>query len=65
LFHLREARRWLEAGIAFATELEIDFYLNYATAWLALTELYLGHWDAAATHAANAVAAPVDRPPVA
>jgi DNA-binding CsgD family transcriptional regulator len=56
LLHFAAARPWLERGIAYATEHEVDFFLNYATAWLAIVELHLGHWDAAATHATAALA---------
>ena len=56
LLHFKAARPWLERGMAYATEYEVDFFLNYSAAWMALTELHLGHWDAAATHAMAALA---------
>jgi ATP/maltotriose-dependent transcriptional regulator MalT len=54
LYHLPEAQHWLREGIRFSAEHEIDFYLHYATAWLALCELYTGQWDAAGLHASEA-----------
>jgi DNA-binding CsgD family transcriptional regulator/tetratricopeptide (TPR) repeat protein len=55
VFRLREAHRYLEQAIAFANRYEIDFYRNYATAWLALCEMYLGSWDDAAEHALDII----------
>lgn len=55
LFRLREAQRYLTQAISFAQQHEIDFYRNYATAWLALCEMYLGRWDDAAEHALDIV----------
>lgn len=51
-----EAQRWLREAIRFSAEHEIDFYAHYATAWLALSELHTGQWDAAGMHAAEAAA---------
>jgi DNA-binding CsgD family transcriptional regulator len=56
LFRLREGQHWLHEGVRFSAEHEIDFYLHYAKAWLALCELYSGQWEAAATHASEAAA---------
>lgn len=55
LFHLVPAQRWLEQGVAFCAAHEVDFYLNYCRAWLALCELYQGQWTVAGVHAAEAV----------
>ncbi|GMV57036.1 MAG: hypothetical protein AMXMBFR72_01570 [Betaproteobacteria bacterium] len=55
LWRLAEAEQWLREAIRFSTQHEIDFYLHYATAWLALVELYTGRWDEAAAHAADAL----------
>jgi ATP/maltotriose-dependent transcriptional regulator MalT len=55
LFRLREAERHLQTAIQFATTKEIDFYRTYAFAWLSLCDLYLGRWDEAETHAAEAL----------
>lgn len=51
LFRLHDAQRYLNQAIEFAQRHEIDFYRNYATAWLALCEMYLGRWDDASEHA--------------
>jgi predicted ATPase/DNA-binding CsgD family transcriptional regulator len=51
LFRLREAERYLEEAIQFSTRNEIDFYRNYAMAWLALCDLLLGRWEDAEAHA--------------
>ncbi len=51
VFRLREACGFLTEGVAFAARHEIDFYRNYAMAWLALCEMFLGHWDDASEHA--------------
>ena len=50
------AEPWLRETVAFATAHERDSTARYATAWLALCELYLGRWDDAAAHAREAVA---------
>ena len=55
VFRLREAERYLLEAIAFAQRHEIDFYRNYAVAWLALCELHLGRWDDANEHALDIV----------
>jgi DNA-binding CsgD family transcriptional regulator/DNA polymerase III delta prime subunit len=54
LFRLPEAERWLRRAVDYAEQHEIDFYLHYATAWLALVELCTGRWEDAATHADDA-----------
>lgn len=54
LFRLHEAGRWLRDAVDYAQRHEIDFYLHYATAWLALWELSTGRWDEAAVHALEA-----------
>jgi len=55
VMRLPEARRHLQAAVAFAREHEIDVYHHYALAWLGLCELYLGNWEAAAAHAHEAL----------
>jgi len=42
-----EAIRWLEEGIAFTAERDLDTQRWYMCAWLALVRLYQGEWDAA------------------
>lgn len=54
LYRLPEADHWLREAVAYANAREIDFYHHYALAWLALTDLYAGRWDDAATRAAEA-----------
>jgi ATP/maltotriose-dependent transcriptional regulator MalT len=54
-FRLREAREQLLQAIAFARERDIDSASTYATSWLALCEMYLGHWDEAAAYALEVV----------
>jgi DNA-binding CsgD family transcriptional regulator len=56
LFRLPSAHQWLSAGVAFSAARQIDFYLNYATAWLGLCEVYQGLWADAAVHASEAAA---------
>jgi DNA-binding CsgD family transcriptional regulator len=56
LYRLDAAETWLQRAIAFASEHEIDFYLNYARAWLALVHMSRGRWDDAAELAAYAAA---------
>ena len=56
VWRLRQARAHLKTAIAFAQQHEIDFYRQYAVAWLALCELHLGQWDDAREHALDIVA---------
>jgi ATP/maltotriose-dependent transcriptional regulator MalT len=56
LYRFTAAEPWLRETIAFATAHERDSTARYATAWLALCELYLGRWDDAAAHAGEAMA---------
>ena len=53
LYHFTQARRYLAEGIAYATERDLDHNRLYMLAWLALTQLYLGHWAEAANAAAE------------
>jgi DNA-binding CsgD family transcriptional regulator len=55
IFRLHEAHPYLIEAIAFSDRHEIDFYRHYCVAWLALCEMYLGHWDDAAEHALDVV----------
>jgi DNA-binding CsgD family transcriptional regulator len=59
LMRLPQAVQWLQEGIGYAAEHELDGSAHYSLAWLALCELYQGRWDAAAERAgriANATA---------
>ncbi|MFO1327862.1 MAG: AAA family ATPase [Rubrivivax sp.] len=58
---LHDALAWLQRAVAFATDHEMDGNLQYASAWLALCELRLGHWSAAAERAAQVVERTGDR----
>jgi DNA-binding CsgD family transcriptional regulator/tetratricopeptide (TPR) repeat protein len=61
VFRLREAREHLLAAIAFARQRDIDSACTYATSWLALCEMYLGHWDEATRLALDVTAGTADR----
>jgi DNA-binding CsgD family transcriptional regulator len=56
LYRLDVAETWLRRAIGFASEHEIDFYLNYARAWRALVHVSRARWDEAAELAAYAAA---------
>lgn len=45
LFRFREAREQLLQAVEFATRRDIDSAASYATAWLAMCEMYLGNWE--------------------
>jgi len=53
-----EATRWLEEGIAFTTERDLDAQRWYMCAWLALVRLYQGEWDAAVDSAIDVTRRP-------
>ncbi len=55
LFHLDEAEHWLGVAIDFAGRHEIDFYLHYAMAWMAIVDMLRGRWDAAEERARDTV----------
>jgi DNA-binding CsgD family transcriptional regulator/tetratricopeptide (TPR) repeat protein len=55
--------RYLEAGIAHATEHEFDSHLLYLLGWKARAELDLGRWEAAEETARNVVDDPLAAPP--
>ena len=46
-----EAKAWLEAGIAYCIERDLDTWRDYMRAWLAEVHLRQGRWDDAATAA--------------
>jgi DNA-binding CsgD family transcriptional regulator/predicted ATPase len=58
LYQFALAERYLNEGIAFSADRDLDFARLYMLAWSALVHLYRGRWRAAA-EAASAV---VDRP---
>ena len=51
LFFIHEAVHYLDEAIQFSSRNEIDFYRNYAMAWLAICELLLGRWEDSESHA--------------
>jgi len=58
LYQFTQARRYLAEGIAHATERDLDHNHLYMLAWLALTQLHLGHWAEAASVAAELLQRP-------
>lgn len=54
VYRFAEADRFLTDGIAFARAHDLDRLASYMEAWLALTDMYQGRWDAAGERA-NAV----------
>jgi DNA-binding CsgD family transcriptional regulator/tetratricopeptide (TPR) repeat protein len=52
------ADRWLEEGIQYATERDLDDHRTYLTAWRADAALERGRWDEAAADAREALAHP-------
>ena len=61
VFRLREAREQLLQAISFAQKRDIDSARTYATSWLALCEMYLGHWDEAVRNALEVIEGTEDR----
>lgn len=55
LYRFAEAERELAAGIAFATERDLDHAAHYMRAWLAIVHMYQGRWVEAADLAAAVV----------
>ena len=54
LYQFTQARRYLEEGIAYTLERDLDYTRLYMAAWLALTYLHLGQWGEVA-HLASEV----------
>jgi DNA-binding CsgD family transcriptional regulator/tetratricopeptide (TPR) repeat protein len=55
LYRFCEAREHFEESAAFARERDIDSAVTYATASLAMCEMYLGDWEAAEKHALEVI----------
>ncbi len=55
LYHFCEAREHFMQSAAFARERDIDSAVTYATAYLAMCEMYLGDWEAAEKHALEVI----------
>lgn len=56
LYRFAEAENELAAGIAFATERDLDHAAHYMRAWLAIVLMYQGRWAEAADLAASVLA---------
>lgn len=48
LYHFLEAEKYLQEGLDFVGERDLDNAYHYMKAWQALTFMYLGKWDEAA-----------------
>lgn len=55
VYRFREARQYFLQSIAFARQRDIDSARTYATAYLALCEMYLGDWDDAKRRALEVI----------
>jgi DNA-binding CsgD family transcriptional regulator/tetratricopeptide (TPR) repeat protein len=55
VFRFSEARGHFLQSIAFARQRDIDSARTYATSWLAMCEMYLGHWDEAKKYALEVI----------
>ncbi len=58
LYHLRRAERYLDEGITFAAEHDLDRYRFYMLGWRAMTHLRRGQWAEAADTAGRVLAQP-------
>jgi len=56
LFRLDHAERYLDEGIAFAHERDVDRLHHYMLAWRALVDMYRGRWREAEARAADVLA---------
>lgn len=45
---LEEGRHWLEVGLAYTRDHDLDSWTLYMSGWLCVCEFWQGHWDAAA-----------------
>ncbi len=57
-FHFEQAISWLEAGIAFASERDLDTQGWYMRSWLAICRMYQGDWNAVVEVAADIIRRP-------
>jgi DNA-binding CsgD family transcriptional regulator len=55
VFHLHEAEAYLNKGLVYTGDRDLDFLGKYMLAWQALTFLYLGHWEKAMQVASEAL----------
>lgn len=58
LYRFGLAERYLDEGIGFTSEQDLDGYHWYQSAWLALTRMFQGRWSAAAAVAGDVLQAP-------
>ena len=58
MYQFEVAERYLNLGIAFSIERDLDYNRFYMLSWLALCHLYLGRWNEAAEVAASLVRMP-------
>jgi DNA-binding CsgD family transcriptional regulator/tetratricopeptide (TPR) repeat protein len=58
IFQFDRAHQYLTEGIGFCREHDLDNWLWYQTAWLALVSMYQGRWDDAADLAAAVLRTP-------
>lgn len=56
VYRFSEAREHFLESAAFARERDIDSAVTYATAWLAMCEMYLGRWEVAEKYALEVIA---------
>ncbi|HLX24846.1 MAG TPA: response regulator transcription factor, partial [Usitatibacter sp.] len=56
VFRFAEGEPYLRKTLEYAGRHEIDFFRNYALAWLALYDLFLGRWDDCEAHAREVLA---------
>jgi DNA-binding CsgD family transcriptional regulator len=47
MYDFADSDPWLDEGIAYCAERDIDTYTNYLRAWRGVSQLYQGHWSAA------------------
>ncbi|HEV2559403.1 MAG TPA: AAA family ATPase [Microvirga sp.] len=57
-YHLAEADQFLQRGLAYARERDLDHAGHYISAWLALTSLHQGRWSEAADLASEVLQVP-------
>ncbi|HEX2280201.1 MAG TPA: AAA family ATPase [Thermomicrobiales bacterium] len=58
MYQFEIADHYLDLGIAFSTERDLDYNRFYLTSWLSLSHLYQGRWSTAADLAAGLVRRP-------
>jgi DNA-binding CsgD family transcriptional regulator len=51
MYAFSDTKLWLDEGIAYCSDRDIDTYANYLRAWRGVSLFYQGHWPAAAEQA--------------